>query len=222
MKRLEAALDRWVYKDEEEDLERPDLPRDIRTSLIERLGRVNDRSGYHRLFLKELEGLVFGLRAQDLAGPLKILDLGAGSGGLLRAIHRWALRKNIPVELAGVDVSTDFLKEAGEQLAAEGIGARLFQGDVCFLDEIRDESFDLVVSSYTVHHLRSTGKVASFFSEACRVARLGWLIADLDRRVYAPIFAAAGADSEQGWRDSMQLLAAPEIARAGGRMGGME
>jgi len=52
--------------------------------------------------------------------------------------------------------------------------------------------------------------------------RLEGRLSALQRQQFAAIFAAAGADSEQGWRDSMQLLAAPEIARAGGRMGGME
>jgi len=52
--------------------------------------------------------------------------------------------------------------------------------------------------------------------------RLEGRLSALQRQQFAAIFAAAGADSEQGWRDSMQLLAAPEIARAGGRMGGIE
>ncbi|MDD5671886.1 MAG: hypothetical protein PHN49_09620, partial [Candidatus Omnitrophica bacterium] len=50
-----------------------------------------------------------------------------------------------------------------------------------------DESFDIVISSYMVHHIRTPGKVAVFLSEVYRIAREGWLIADFDRRIYAPL-----------------------------------
>jgi len=40
-----------------------------------------------------------------------------------------------------------------------------------------------------LHHIRNVDRVASFFREVHRIARIGWLIVDLDRRFWAPVFS---------------------------------
>ena len=187
-KSLSRFLDRLVYKDEEEFLDSSHVPMETRLSLVEDLSRLNDRSGYHHAFLRRLEGLIKTLPKRPTEQPLSILDVGVGGGGLLRVIHRWAKRKRIQVELFGVDLCKEFSQIAQSRLSAEGILATLFQGDACSLKDFEDRSFDLVVSNYMVHHIRSTDKVGSFFSEVNRIARQGWLVVDLDRRLYGPLF----------------------------------
>ena len=187
---LSLALDRLVYKDEEEFLENPRIPLETRFSLVKGLNRLNHRSGYHHLFLRQLERLAapFLPKRGATSESLKILDLGAGGGGLLKAIWHWATHKKIPVKLTGVDLSEHFVQRTQSELTSQGVEATLHQADACFLDSFEKDSFDIVVSSYVVHHLRDVGKVASFLSEVHRVARKGWLVADLDRRLYAPFF----------------------------------
>lgn len=189
--RVGLRLDQWVAKDEEEYLERGDLSLEERVSLVEGLSRLNQRSGYNRVFLQELRNLIFRLPKPSglFRQPLKILDLGAGGGGMLKAIDRWSRREGFLVDLAGIDLSLGFAKLTEYCLARQGISVKIYQGDACQLDNFEDSSFDLVISSYVVHHVRTPGKVACLFSEARRVARLGWLIADFDRRLYGPWFA---------------------------------
>src|SRR3954468_14619201 len=45
-----------------------------------------------------------GKRRGAGAKPLRILDVGFGYGDMLREIDRWARRRGIAVELAGVDL----------------------------------------------------------------------------------------------------------------------
>ena len=189
-RRLSRALDRLVYKDEEEALENPQIPLETRFSFVQDLNHLNRRSGYTRIFLWELERLVtsFLSKNQPPIEPLKILDVGAGGGGLLQALWHWAKRKKIPVKLTGIDLSEYFVKRTQLELASKGVEASLVHADACFLDCFEENSFDFVVSSYVVHHLRHVEKVALFFSEIHRVAREGWLVVDLDRRFYAPVF----------------------------------
>ncbi|MDP3920418.1 MAG: methyltransferase domain-containing protein [Candidatus Omnitrophota bacterium] len=185
-RRLRYSLDRLIYKDEEEFLEGSDLDPDQRWQLVQSLSRLNDRSGYHAIFLREIERLIRGFKLSDPKAPLKILDVGAGGGGLLRAIHRWAKKKKRPVDLHGIDLSPEFICRTKAHLDKQGVPVTLQQADASQLHRFSDNSFDIVVSSYMVHHLRTAGRVASFLSQTHRVARRGWLLVDFDRRSYGP------------------------------------
>ena len=188
-----SSLDRLVYKDEEEFLENPGLPMEERVSLVHRLNTVNRRSGYHGIFLRELENLfeAFPARLKPLNRPVRILDIGVGGGGLLERIHQWSVKRKIPVELYGVDVDAAFLDKTRELMASRGIHVKLLHANGKNLDLLEDHGVDFSVSSYVVHHVRSLGKLRTFFSEIYRVSRLGWLVVDMERRFWGPPFVWA-------------------------------
>lgn len=190
MSRFFARLDRKVYKDEEEYLENPALAMDLRVDLVRRLNGVNRRSGYHAALLWELEKLVceaFGGSKPRTA--IRILDIGVGGGELLERVHAWAQKKKISVELYGIDIDPAFLEKTREKLAARGIPATLIHGNGQNLRPLENESIDIVMSSYVVHHIRLLRGLTAFFEEVRRVARKGWLIVDMDRRFWGPPFA---------------------------------
>lgn len=183
-----AYWHRKTYRDEAEYLDRDDIPVDVRIRSVQALSRLYDRLGYHRILIFHLQRVIKQVRAEKGNEVLRILDIGAGGGGLLRAIYRWAEKEGVKLELCGLDLSADFARATEESLRAEGIHIPFLQGDACDLKNIKDGSFDIVLTSSMVHHLRSAGKVALFFSEVYRVAARGWVLADLDRRFYGPGF----------------------------------
>ena len=189
---IRHSLDQLVYKDEAEYLETADLPFETRFSVVETLSKVNDRSGYTRIFLNELHSLIRSIADEKALHRVKILDIGAGGGGLLKAIYGWSRRHKIEVELWGLDIEEDFLKATESHLRKQSIPVKLIHGDACDLKNIEQDSFDIVVSNYMVHHIRNASKVASFLSEVHRIAHKGWLIVDLNRRSYGPIFMGVG------------------------------
>lgn len=78
--------------------------------------------------------LAFAERHLDQAGQL--LDLGCGTGRLLRAFARrgfWVL---------GVDLSEEMLRVAGAQARAEGVVVHRLKANVVELDALADASFD--------------------------------------------------------------------------------
>lgn len=113
-----------------------------------------------------------------------LLDLGVGTGKFL---ERFLQKK--PWGLAvGVDFANEMLQRARGRLADE---CRLIQADIHDLP-FEDESFDLIVSSFT---LRSVKDRSHFFSEVRRVLRQGGKAAFLcltrpnslmGRALYAP------------------------------------
>lgn len=97
-----------------------------------------------------------------------ILDLGVGTGKFLSRF----LQKKSWLTAAGVDFSGEMLKRARFNLSPT---CRLIQADIHDLP-FEDESFDLIVSSFT---LRSVKNRVHFFSEVLRTLRPAGRIAFL-------------------------------------------
>lgn len=90
----------------------------------------------------------------------RVLDIGCGTGALLRSLCRRYPR----IELTGVDASAEMLAIAAEKL---GQGARLCLAGAQRLP-FRDETFDLVVSTSALHYFRDP---ACVLAEMRRVVR---------------------------------------------------
>lgn len=102
--------------------------------------------------------------AEPRAGH-QVLDVGCGTGNLLRTIGEQHPR----AELAGLDPDPKALARAGRKLRRAGLDVRLDRG---FAQELpyADNSFDRVFSSLMLHHLDSTSKDA-LIAEVRRVLR---------------------------------------------------
>jgi 2-polyprenyl-3-methyl-5-hydroxy-6-metoxy-1,4-benzoquinol methylase len=182
-KDFSSLIDRLLYKDEKELMDSDDVPLKTRIELVQSLSDLCYASGYYQCALNELDSLIKNL--PEIHKPakqyLRIIDIGVGGGGLLKVIDQWAKRRNIPVELHGLDLSADFVTFTKSYLENQGIPVQMIQGNACHLENIKDESYDVVICNFMVHHLRVPSDVAAFFSEVHRIARQGWLIGDLDR-----------------------------------------
>lgn len=116
---------------------------------------------------------VFGLRRihqemvtlARLRDGLRVLDVGCGTGNLLRTTGRqWP-----KVELSGMDPDPKALARARRKTRRAGLDVRLDRG---FAQDMPypDGSFDRVFSSLMLHHLDSTSKDA-LLAEVRRVLR---------------------------------------------------
>ncbi|MEQ7124097.1 class I SAM-dependent methyltransferase [Actinopolymorpha sp. B11F2] len=76
-----------------------------------------------------------------------VLDVGTGPGVLLVEIAK----RRADVELTGIDLSADMVTAANRNLQDYGDRAVARVGDVTGL-EFPDDSFDLIVSSFSLHH----------------------------------------------------------------------
>jgi SAM-dependent methyltransferase len=116
---------------------------------------------------------VFGLRPihqemitlAGLRDGHRVLDVGCGTGNLLRAIGQ----RHRNVQLVGLDPDPKTLARAGRKARRAGLTLRLDRG---FAQELPydDSSFDRVYSSLMLHHLDSSSKDA-LLAEVRRVLR---------------------------------------------------
>lgn len=155
--------------------------------------------------------------AVDLVAPRRddvLLDVGTGTGGLLRELAR---RHDRPGSVTGVDMSTGMLAKAG----ALPDGWSLVAGDARRLP-FADRAFSVVTAAYLLHVVDAAAR-GRIVRECCRVLQSGgrfvsvtpaWPRARLARRLYAPL--AAGAGTSDGPRSAFRPLdPRPELEAAG-------
>jgi len=123
-------------------------------------------------------------------GALRVLDLGCGAGDLGRALVREGARLGGLVESLGIDLSPEAVALA-RSLGTPGDGASFEIGDALGTGPDPVE-FDLVVSSFLLHHLPDDAAVGEALRRSAR-ARAGFLHLDLVRsRAAWLLFGALG------------------------------
>ena len=108
------------------------------------------------------------------ATRLRILDVGAGGGDMLRRIAAWGRSRGIELDLTGLDISP----WAEVHAQAEGTPARWITGDLFDLPD--HERFDIIVCSLFAHHLDDAALVR-FLRWLDARSRVGWMISDIHR-----------------------------------------
>lgn len=93
-------------------------------------------------------GIPACLRTLRLPTQQRILEIGCGLGDALI----WLAKECGPKRLAGIDISSQLLQKAEENLQISGTQAELYQEDVRNLP-FEDASFDLVIDFGTCYHI---------------------------------------------------------------------
>ena len=111
-----------------------------------------------------------------------LLDVGAGSGELLRVTARAGLRAGLRAELVGLELNERSARAILEE-SRDHAEIRSVRGDALRLP-FADGAFDYVVCSLFTHHFRDEG-VRRVIGEMARVARRRVFVIDLHRHPLA-------------------------------------
>ena len=145
---------------------------------ITELQRVNqwlgDANALRNSLLKEIE--------RTELRSFSVLDVGAGSGELLRVAAKWARETNRSARLVGLELNqrsaTAILEESGEFPNISAV-----RGDG-FALPFADDSVDYAISSLTLHHFDDGGAV-NILREMGRIAARRIFVIDLHRNPMA-------------------------------------
>ncbi len=141
---------------------------------LEELEVINTWLGGYKVVLDALEKLLAGYTGP----PLHIADIGCGGGDTLRHIAKWARRKNIQLQLTGIDAN-DFMVQYARQRCGGFPEIKLKQHDV-FSERFQQEQYDIVVCSLFCHHFTDE-QLVSMFRQLHRQAGMAVIINDLHR-----------------------------------------
>jgi SAM-dependent methyltransferase len=155
-------------------------PAEYEGCLVE-LRRVNEWLGDAKVLRESLFTEVerAGLRS------FSVLDVGAGSGELLRVTAKWARETNRTALLAGLELN----QRSAAAILDESIGFPEISSVRAngFRLPFADDCFDYAIQSLTLHHFDDAGAV-KVIREMDRVAARGIFVIDLHRNPVAYLF----------------------------------
>jgi ubiquinone/menaquinone biosynthesis C-methylase UbiE len=121
-----------------------------------------------------------------------VLDVGAGSGEMLRAVAEFALKTNRNAKLFGLELNEFSARKILEE-SKDFSCVKSIRGDVFWLP-FADKSFDYAICSLFTHHFSDT-QIVEILKEMHRVSRRKIFVIDLHRHpaayVFYKIFCAA-------------------------------
>ena len=163
-----SCLDRLLETDRQEYLDRVDVDDSTKRQVLDALDWTGRVFGNHERFAHLALDLI-----ADVADP-KVLELGAGHGGVSRVI----LDNHPSAEVTVTDIDA----QSVAAIAAGAVGAHpratVRQMDATAIDAA-DGAYDLVLFALSFHHL-APGDAARVFAEGTRVGQR-LLIIDLPR-----------------------------------------
>ena len=138
---------------------------------------LGDNRALKKTLLKEIE--------RENLREFSVLDVGAGSGELLRAVGGFARRQNRKARLYGLELnarSANAILEESKNFAE----IRAVRGDALRLP-FADDSFDYAICSLFTHHFTDEN-VVRILEEMSRVVRRRIYVIDLHRHAAAHFF----------------------------------
>jgi SAM-dependent methyltransferase len=179
-----STLDKLLLHEGPELLDLPSTPAQVKQRILDDVERITRLLQLHRYWTRKIGMLIIEARRTRRGKPVRVLDIGAGGGGLLFRIEDWARRRRIPVELFGVEYDGAGREHARRRAAEEGRRVEFRQGDARDLGGFSAGSVDVAVTTFMLHHLPA-GDVARVLAELDRVSAVNFFAFDLRRTVYA-------------------------------------
>lgn len=141
---------------------------------LEELETINTWLGGYKVVLDALEKLLAGYSGP----PLRLADIGSGGGDTLRHIAKWARRKNIKLQLTGIDAN-DFMVQYARQRCGGFPEISVEQHDV-FSSGFQQKRYDIIVCSLFCHHF-TDAQLVQMFGQLHAQAGMAVIINDLHR-----------------------------------------
>jgi len=167
-------IDKYKNRSNEKELlDESNIPHSLLYKNLKELDILNKITGGHAISLKGIKKLV-----TDHSKIYHILDLGCGSGEILKIIADWARANNYQVRLTGLDKNPsviDYLKvNCANYLEITGITADYQE----YLN--KGEEIDIVHCSLFCHHLKDD-ELLNLFIYFRKYVKTGFIINDLHR-----------------------------------------
>lgn len=177
---------------------------------------VNRLAGDNRALGKTLLRDVENSRPQSFS----VLDVGAGSGELLRAIARFAKTRGIRATLFGLELNARSARAIREESVNYAQIAAV-RGDA-FRLPFADGAFDYAICSLFTHHF-SDADIARILAEMSRVARRGIYVIDLHRhraayllyQLFCRLFRISPLVREDGSLSILRAFTPDELEKIG-------
>ena len=175
---------------EQEALDDPKLPIELRKKYLTELDRTNRVLGVYKTVIKEFFSFLKTQAPKNKT--LKILEIGSGSGGLAREILRAPPDHDFAIEYHIMDLDPEILSWVVANHASENLTIHKHESKDAHLKQFQDNEFDFIICVQVLHHIHPLATVADMFNDVRRVAKQGFWMADFERKFLNPLFFVVG------------------------------
>jgi ubiquinone/menaquinone biosynthesis C-methylase UbiE len=149
-------------------------------AVADAFGRLQELPQFKMIRKKIVDHVAKPSIGEPVSEGMSLLDLGCGTGHLLKAFHDESTRGRLPkLRLYGIDIGTEAVRFCQESFAAAGItDVELREADGADMPYL-DESLNIVVTSASLHHWTEPLRV---LNEIYRVLAPGGLLVLFDMR----------------------------------------
>jgi 2-polyprenyl-3-methyl-5-hydroxy-6-metoxy-1,4-benzoquinol methylase len=163
-----------VRSRDEELLDQPNISQEALFQNLKELDTINRLLGGHQATLVGLKQLI-----TNPDKTYRIVDFACGGGDTLRAVSRWAEKKDLKVELIGFDLLEDAIKYAKKE--SKGYDIEWMVGD---FNTIELPAHDISICSLVCHHFYDE-QLTDFLLKMVQSANVAVLVNDLHRNALA-------------------------------------
>lgn len=174
--RVAAELDRVLLTDQPEHLDDPEVSQERKLRIVSALHRQNELFSVYRQFRRLLAPHLQAAQ-RSRGGPVRVLEIAAGSGDFSLYLAADSVRRGIPIEVVGSDVVQSCVDDANARAAGRGLPVRFERIDASRMSDVADGAYDVVFVAQSIHHF-SPRLLAQIMAESFRVARIAFVAAD--------------------------------------------
>ncbi len=164
---------------EEEIMDDLSMEGDMLRNTLDQLVLINKRLGGNKATINGLHTL---LKAAPKKDSISIVDLGCGSGDILRAVAEYGRKNNFTFKLTGIDAN-EYTVNYAQKLSVNYPEISYIQMDVQSI-EFSDISFDIVITTLFLHHFTDQ-EIKRLLIPIVNKVRMGVVINDLHRSTVA-------------------------------------
>ncbi len=152
---------------------------DMLRNTLDQLVLINKRLGGNKATINGLHTL---LKAEPKEVAISIVDLGCGSGDMLRAVADYGRKNNFTFKLTGIDAN-EYTVNYARKLSVKYPEISYIEMDVQSI-EFSDISFDIVITTLFLHHFTDQ-EIERLLIPIVNKVRIGVIINDLHRSIVA-------------------------------------
>ena len=142
---------------------------------LDQIAVINKRLGGNQATISGLHSL---LKTESKNAVISIVDLGCGSGDMLRAVADFGRRNNFAFKLTGIDAN-DYTVNYARKLSANYPEISYIKMDI-LSDEFSGITFDIAITTLFLHHFTNQ-QIENLLIPVVERVRIGVIINDLHR-----------------------------------------
>jgi 2-polyprenyl-3-methyl-5-hydroxy-6-metoxy-1,4-benzoquinol methylase len=160
---------------EEEIMDDLSMEGEMLRKTLDQIAAINKRLGGNKATINGLHTL---LKAESKDAAIHIIDLGCGSGDMLRAVADYGRKNNCIFKLTGIDAN-EYTVNYASKLSANYPEISYIKMDI-WSDEFSGIAFDIAITTLFLHHFTEQ-EIEHLLIPIVNRVRIGVVINDLHR-----------------------------------------